>query len=149
MMNPLPPIEAKTNIDCPVALGVFGMLAAFCTRQEQSIEQAYSLLVTAANKGRNFISLDSKQKPIGFVIWAKVPKSRIKEIQTHGYASEAERLALLEASTDDGEPTILYMLSPFGQHLDVIKAWQTTFGFERTTCWALADKGYANIRKLS
>ncbi len=148
-MNPLPPIEDKTNIDFSVALGVFGMLVAFCTRQEQSIEQAYRLLSTAANKGRNFISLDSEQKPTGFVIWAKVPKSRIKEIQANGYSSEAERLALLEASSDDGEPTILYMLSPFGQHLDVIKAWQSTMGFERNTCWALADKGNASIRKLT
>ncbi|WP_159737632.1 hypothetical protein [Vibrio atypicus] len=149
MMNPLPPIEDKNQLDFPVTLGVFGMLAAFCTRQDQSVEQAHGLLVAAANRGRNFISLDKEQKPTGFVIWAKVPISRIEEIQAHGYKSESERLALLEASTDDGEPTILYMLSPFGQHLDVIRAWQATMEFENNTCWALADKGHACIRKLT
>lgn len=148
-MNPLPPIEETNNIDFPVTIGVFGMLIAFCTRQEQNIEQSYNLLVAAANRGRNFIALDKDKKPTGFVIWAKVPKSRIKEIQAYGYASEAERLALLETSTDEGEPTILYMLSPFGQHLEVLKTWQTTMGFEDSTCWALADTGHASIRKLS
>lgn len=148
-INPLPPIEDKSKIDFSATLGVFSILLAFCSRQEQSIEQVYTLLKTAMHKERNFISLDSEQKPIGFIVWAKLPKECINRIRLNGYSTEGERLALLKSSTDKGEPTILFMLSPFSKHLDVIRLWQSTMGFEHCSCWVLDDKQHYSIRKLT
>ena len=81
-MNSLPPIEEKNNIDFPVTIGVFGMLSAFCFGQDLSIEQGYKLL-SAAHNGHNFISLDSERRPIGFIVWTKLPKSSLDARYAH------------------------------------------------------------------
>jgi len=144
-INNLPSVNSK-ELDFHLSLGIFGSLLASNSNDEMTIEQAYEFFLKSTQKNGSFICLEKNSQPNGVILWTKLNNFRLNSLKKINTLSIRDKIKLLDYYSDEGEPVILHMMSPFDGGELTISTWLSHFGLNKNFCWLFSEEG--NIIKV-